>query len=130
MNSMTIGKLAKAADVGVETVRFYQRRGLLAEPDRAGGVRRYDQTVLDRLRFIRAAQTGGFTLKEIGELLVLDAVDDRSKARVMAEEQICNLDRKIIALQAARDALVKLANECGRDSGGPCPILRAFATET
>jgi MerR family mercuric resistance operon transcriptional regulator len=81
-NSDTIGGLAKAAGVGVETVRYYQRRGLLAEPARpAGEVLRYGAEDLRRLRFIRAAQASGFTLGEIGELLALSAADDHARAR-------------------------------------------------
>ena len=78
MLSMTIGGLAREGGVGVETVRFYQRRGLLGTPDRptgtgtTGGVRRYDAEDVRRLRFIRSAQAAGFTLEEIGELLQLD----------------------------------------------------------
>lgn len=85
---MTIGKLATAGGVGVETVRYYQRRGLLAEPDRAGGVRRYDGDHLSRLRFIRSAQTAGFTLEEIRELLALDAAKDRERALDLANTRI------------------------------------------
>lgn len=126
MNAMTIGKLAAAGGVGVETVRFYQRRGLLAEPDRNGGIRRYDAIDLRRLRFVRQAQTAGFTLDEIGQLLALDATDDRDRARDMAEARIVALDQKIAELQDARDALGQLASECASGSVGPCPIIRAF----
>jgi len=123
---MTIGKFAAAGGVGVETIRFYQRRGLLAEPDRGSGIRRYDANDLSRLRFIRHAQTAGFTLDEIGQLLALDATDDRDKARAMAEARIVALDRKIADLQHARDALGQLATECASGSKGRCPIIQAF----
>jgi MerR family mercuric resistance operon transcriptional regulator len=126
---MTIGKLAAAGDVGVETVRYYQRRGLLAEPARAepyGGVRRYDATDVQRLRFIRAAQGAGFTLDQIGELLELDATDDRARARALAVERIAALDAKIAELSAARMALVLLADDCASAGAGRCPILVAF----
>lgn len=126
MNAMTIGKLAAAGGVGVETIRFYQRRGLLAEPDRNGGIRRYDGNDLRRLRFIRQAQTAGFTLEEIGQLLALDANDDRDRARAMAQARVVALERKIAELQDARDALHQLATECASDNCGPCPIIRAF----
>src|SRR3546814_8458106 len=82
---LTIGKLAQAGDVGVETIRYYQRRGLLDTPARSGGdgwgggIRRYGEDDLRRLRFIRAAQGAGFTLDEIGELLALEASDDRER---------------------------------------------------
>lgn len=126
MNAMTIGKFAAAGGVGVETIRFYQRRGLLAEPDRDGGIRRYDANDLRRLRFVRQAQTAGFTLDEIGQLLALDATDDRDRARDMAEARIVALDQKIAELQHARNALAGLATECTSGSSGACPIIRAF----
>lgn len=123
----TIGALARAAGVGVETVRYYQRRGLLPEPARPPGeVRRYGEEDLKRLRFIRSAQAAGFTLNEIGELLELSASDDRKRARQMAEARVAALDEKIAELHEARDALAGLAAECATKRGGLCPILRAF----
>lgn len=126
-SSDTIGGLAKAAGVGVETVRYYQRRGLLPEPARpAGEVRRYGEEDLRRLRFIRSAQAAGFTLAEIGELLELSASDDRARARELAQARVAALDAKIAELREARDALAGLAADCASRRGGPCPILRAF----
>jgi len=130
--TMTISALASAGGVGVETVRFYQRRGLLAVPDRtggnglSGGVRRYDDGHLRRLRFIRSAQGAGFTLDQIGELLRLDAGEDRARARALAREQLAVLEAKIAELEAARSALRRLAHECEVSDKGPCPILTAF----
>ena len=132
MSGMTIGSLARQAGVGVETVRYYQRRGLLTEPERpagggmSGGVRRYGSEDLRRLRFIRSAQAAGFTLEEIGELIALDAGDDRPRARDMAQTRLAALDAKIAELQAARSALAKLADACSGGGAGPCPILAAF----
>ncbi len=129
MAGMTIGRLAAAGGVGVETVRYYQRRGLLDAPDRGGpydGFRRYGDSDLKRLRFIRSAQSAGFTLEQIGELLDLDARDDRPRARALAHERIGALDARIAELTAARDALRRLASECGRGGAGRCPILSAF----
>ena len=126
MNAMTIGKLAAAGGVGVETIRYYQRRGLLAEPDRNGAVRRYDETDLSRLRFVRSAQIAGFTLDEIGELLSLDASNDRERAHQIATVRLKELDIKISQLQNARRALQHLAKECSSSSQGPCPIIEAF----
>lgn len=123
---LTIGGLAAKGGVGVETVRFYQRRGLLAEPVREGGVRRYGEEDIRRLRFIRAAQTAGFTLEEIGELLGLDAVDDRARARELAKARIAALDAKIAEMTAARASLDRLARDCASGSAGPCPIITAF----
>ncbi|RYY25714.1 MAG: MerR family transcriptional regulator [Sphingomonadales bacterium] len=129
MAGLTIGKLAEAGGVGVETIRYYQRRGLLETPERPGiyaGVRRYGDPDVRRLRFIRSAQAAGFTLEQIGELLVLDATDDRASARELAIERLAALDAKIAELDAARGALRKLAQECGKGGKGPCPIIAAF----
>ena len=125
-SSLTIGKLAAAGGVGVETIRFYQRKGLLEQPTREGGIRRYDSQDLRRLRFIRQAQTAGFTLQQIKELLELDAGEDRSRARELARARIHALDEKIAELKRARDALQRLARECSHGSSGPCPILTSF----
>ena len=124
--SLTIGKLAAAGGVGVETIRFYQRRGLLETPTRDDGIRRYGSDDLRRLKFIRQAQAAGFTLEEIKELLDLDASEDRSRVRELANSRIKALDTKIGELGRARDALRRLARECGSGSGGRCPILASF----
>ena len=124
--SLTIGKLAAAGGVGVETIRFYQRRGLLEQPMRESGVRRYCGDDLRRLRYIRQAQTAGFTLQEIKELLLLDAGEDRARARKLATARVKLLDEKIAELVLARDALRRLAHECGHGSTGPCPIISSF----
>lgn len=129
---MTIAKLAHAGDVGIETVRYYQRRGLLTEPERprgsgmAGGFRRYGEDDVRRLKFIRSAQAAGFTLEQIGELLGLDVTNDRPRAREMARARIAALDTRIAEMKAARDALRRLADDCGSGTSGPCPILAAF----
>ena len=124
--SLTIGRLAAAGKVGVETVRFYQRKGLLETPTREGGFRRYGPEDLRRLRFIRQAQAAGFTLEEIRELLELDSGDDRQRARELALHRIGALDAKIAELNHARDALQQLARKCGSGGKGPCPILASF----
>jgi len=132
MATLTIGKLAAQGGVGVETVRYYQRRGLLDTPERAdlyGGVRRYGEPDVRRLKFIRSAQAAGFTLDQIGELLALDATDDRVRARELARERIVALDEKIGEMTRARDSLRKLARECGSGAAGPCPIIQAFEGE-
>lgn len=132
MTGMTIAGLAREGDVGVETIRYYQRRGLLDTPDRpinsgsGGGIRRYGPEDVRRLRFIRSAQGAGFTLEQIGELLALDATDDRARARELASERITVLDAKIEELERVRASLRHLAHECGNGLAGPCPILAAF----
>ncbi|MCM8729451.1 MerR family DNA-binding protein [Hephaestia sp. GCM10023244] len=122
----TIGGLAKAGGVGVETVRYYQRRGLMETPAGQSGVRRYDATDVRRLRFIRQAQAAGFSLDEIADLIALDASRDRARARDLAREKIGALDAKIAELTAARTALQRLARECAASDVGPCPIIAAF----
>lgn len=128
----TIANLAREGGVGVETVRYYQRRGLLRTPDKAGGsaisggIRRYGDEDVRRLKFIRQAQGAGFTLEQIGELLELDAGQDRARARALAVERITALDAKIAELQAARASLAKLARACAASDRGACPIIAAF----
>ncbi len=130
--SSTIASLAREGGVGVETVRYYQRRGLLRTPDKSGGsalsggIRRYDAEDVRRLKFIRQAQAAGFTLEQIGELLELDAGQDRARARALARERIVALDDKIAELQAARASLSRLAHACAASDEGPCPIIEAF----
>lgn len=126
MENLTIGALAKGAGVGVETVRFYQRKGLVAEPPRAGGIRRYGPRDIDRIRFIRRAQAAGFTLAEIAELIALDSTEDRARARELARARIAALDARIAELEDARAALTRLAKECVEGRGGPCPIIASF----
>ena len=124
---MRISGLARAGGVGVETVRFYQRKGLLEVPrEDAPAGRHYDEEDLRRLRYIKQAQTAGFTLAEIAELLHLHRTDDRPRAREMARERIAALDERIAELQAARQSLTKLAAACAKGGAGPCPILDAF----
>lgn len=128
MPEMTIAKLARAAGVGVETVRYYQRRGLMPTPRAVGesAYRHYDQDHLQRLRFIRQAQTAGFTLEEIGELLALDRASDRPRVRELAGGRLEALDAQIAEMQAARSALHRLLHACRGSDRGPCPIIEAF----
>ena len=130
MAAMSISQLARSAGVGIETVRYYQRRGLLPDPrpqkTTASGIRHYGPDEARRLRFIRQAQTAGFTLEEIAELLRLDSSGDRPRAREMARARIAALDGKIAELQRARRSLARLAKECASGESGPCPIIESF----
>jgi MerR family mercuric resistance operon transcriptional regulator len=130
MAGLTVSQLARAASVGVETVRYYQRQGLMAKPAQTGqsgaGIRHYGQADVRRLNFIRAAQTAGFKLKEIARLLELEETNDRAEVRAIARARVALLDEEIAAMTRARDALEKLAGECERSSKGPCPVLNAF----
>jgi len=127
MESMTIGKLAKRAGVGVETIRFYERKGLLPEPPRRySGYREYPESAIDRVRFIRRAKELGFTLKEIGELLELRIRPGTTCRQIsdQATAKIADIEEKIRSLEAMRSALEKLAADC--PASGPtseCPIL-------
>lgn len=123
---LTIAKFASTGGVGVETVRFYQRKGLLKLPPRGDGVRQYSEEDVRRLKFIRKAQGAGFTLEEIKELLDLDLCDNRARALELATSRIKALDTKIAELQQARNALRALATKCGEGQPGPCPILESF----
>lgn len=135
MKSWTIAGLAREGGVGVETIRFYQRRQLLPTPDRwsrdglGKGVRRYGADDLRRLRFIRSAQTAGFSLDQISELLALDASHDRERARALAGERLAALDRTIADLETARVGLRRLIESCADSERGPCPIIAAFQRE-
>lgn len=126
MKSLTISRLAEAGGVGVETVRYYQRRGLMPTPSRAGSaVRRYSDEDVKRLRFVKSSQISGFTLEQIRELLSLDATANRKRAREIARARIRDLDQKIAAMTRARRALKEMAKLCA--SGiGRCPIIPAF----
>lgn len=130
MNTLTIGQLANQAGVNPETVRYYERCGLMpAPPRRESGYRAYPQESLVRIRFIKRAQTLGFTLKEIDRLLALrvNPVTSCDQVRIEAEQKLEEVSRKIQALQELRQALMKLAAAC--DQGGPqgeCPILEAL----
>jgi MerR family mercuric resistance operon transcriptional regulator len=123
---MTIARLGAAAGVGVETVRYYQRRGLLEVPASPGAVRRYGSEDVRRLRFIRRAQAAGFTLDEIGELLALDRTGDRARVRELAGARLEALDARIAELESSRAALERLRATCAEGRRGPCPILEAF----
>lgn len=128
MTQLKTGELAKRAGVNVETLRFYERKGLLPEPPRRdSGYREYPEESVGRIRFIKRAQELGFSLDEIHELLALRVRQDSPCARVKAaaEKKIEDVQQKIADLQAIKRALTKLAVTCsgkGPVSGG-CPIL-------
>ena len=133
MKPLTIGQFAHRAGVRIETVRFYERQGLLEEPARKeSGYREYTEDVVARLRFIRRAKELGFTLKEIAELLALRLDPDTSCAEVRsrAKAKIDDIDAKIRDLQRMRQALDKLVASCrGRGPISACPILDALDNE-
>ena len=128
MPQLTIGVLAKACGVGVETVRYYQRRGLLAEPQRpSGGVRRYGSDAIARLGFIRRAQDIGFTLDEIGALLKLGETPNCRGARTLAAQKLEVVKARLRDLQRVRRALTELIERCDAGRERKCPIIDSFA---
>jgi MerR family mercuric resistance operon transcriptional regulator len=128
-SAMTIGQLAHAAGVGVETVRYYQRLQLIPEPKRAfGSVRRYGDDIVQRIAFIKRAQRLGFTLSEIKTLFSLDAKRDRHRAHKLAQVKVFEIDQRIADMAAMRSALAELVDACeAGDARLPCPIIDAFA---
>jgi MerR family mercuric resistance operon transcriptional regulator len=127
---LTIGRLAQAAEVGVETIRYYQRRELLPIPP-AAGVRRYPASVLKRVRFIRRSQALGFSLEEIRELLRLEEGGSRKEVRRIAGARLSGVRDKLAALQKMERVLAHLVAEC--ESSGQqtrCPIIAALASES
>lgn len=130
---LTIGKVAEAAGVEVSTLRYYERRGILREPPRTGsGYRQYDETVVDRIRFVRHAQDLGFTLEEIEELLALrvenpsscEAVEEATRAKLRS------VDAKLRELRRLRSVLGRLVRACeDREETSECPVLAMLEEE-
>jgi len=131
MSSIGIGTLARRAGVRIDTVRYYERSGLLSPKTRlASGYRRYGELELSRLRFIRRAQALGFTLREVRELLVLSNRRDVAKVKRAAQEKLADVERRIAALERVRGGLVSLIAACpGHGRAADCPILNALGGE-
>lgn len=125
---LTISGLANAAGVSVETIRFYQRRGLLAEPDKPpGGIRRYGSEDVARVLFIKAAQRIGFTLDEVEQLLELDDGMHCSEARVIAEHKLAIVRERLADLLRIETALAQLVKRCAsRRAQVSCPLIDAL----
>jgi MerR family copper efflux transcriptional regulator len=132
-NALTIGTVAKRAGVPIDTIRYYEREGLLPEPlRRASGYRSYGEGTVAQLRFIRRAKALGFTLEEIRDLLALSADRQRGVKAVKqrAEERLAGVETRIAELQRVRDGLVELVASCpGHGAPEHCPILRALNDE-
>jgi MerR family mercuric resistance operon transcriptional regulator len=129
--SYTIAGLAQAAGVGVETVRYYERRGLVAQPERAAGTyRRYRAGHVHRIRFIRRAQELGFKLEEIETLLALEDGTDRRTIRRIAGDRLEEIRRRLADLKRMEHVLAHLLHECEAHEKAPrCPIIAAIATD-
>jgi MerR family mercuric resistance operon transcriptional regulator len=127
---LTIGQLARAADVNVETIRYYQRRLLLDQPDKPlGGHRRYAPAAVKRVKFIRRAQQLGFTLEEVKSLLRLEDGRACRETRLLAEQKLTIIEARITALTRMRGALRALAMQCGDEGSQSCPIIATLAAE-
>jgi Hg(II)-responsive transcriptional regulator len=133
MQTLTIGKAAKQAGVGIDTVRFYERQGLLPEAQRTlSGYRLYSTDDVGRLRFIRRAKALGFSLGEIAQLLQLNAArGSRASVKKLAQHRLDDLEHKIAELSAIRDALTRLVRRCnGQGSLEGCPIIEGVLNQS
>jgi Hg(II)-responsive transcriptional regulator len=131
MDSIGIGTLAKRAGVRIDTVRYYERNGLMAPRARlASGYRRYGEGELARLRFIRRAQALGFTLREVRELLAISNQRDVAKVKRKAQAKLADVEQRIADLQRMRKGLSTLIDACpGHGRAADCPILNALGSE-
>jgi len=131
--SLTIGRLAQQADVGIDTIRFYERRGLLPEPERtASGYRLYTPDTIHRLDFIRRAKDLGFTLEEIISLLGLqDSIGSKAAVKELTRRKLVQINNKMQDLGRMRDVLTALEHDCaGTGDVRTCPIIEALSDGT
>lgn len=126
--NLTISGLARAAGVTVETIRFYQRKGLLREPSRAGGgIRRYADFDIQRLQFIRSAQRLGFSLAEVADLLRLEDGAHCAQARALAERKLTEVRTKRVSLERLERTLTGLVRACRTRKGKvACPLIASL----
>jgi MerR family transcriptional regulator, copper efflux regulator len=131
MESIGIGTLAKRAGVRIDTVRYYERNGLIAPQAKlASGYRRYGELELSRLRFIRRAQALGFTLKEVRELLAISGQRDVARVKKKAQAKLADVEQRIAGLERMRKGLSTLIDACpGHGRSADCPILKALEGE-
>lgn len=126
--TLTIGKLASQAGVGIETIRYYQQRGLLPVPSSRGSYRQYPVTIIERIRFIKRAQELGFALDEIGELLALDDHSDKTTIRQIASDKIEQIQKKLDDLQRMQSTLQTLVSCCASSTMEQrCPIIDSLS---
>lgn len=130
VNPLTIGGLAKATGVHVETIRYYQRRGLLSEPQRPpGGIRRYGSADIDRLTFVKSGQNLGFSLDEIIDLLRLEDGAHCQEASVLAEHKLKSVREKIKKLERIESVLSDMVARCHEQKGDiACPLIASLHT--
>lgn len=127
-DKLSIGAFAAAAGVTVETIRFYQRKGLLGEPDKPyGGIRRYAKADVARLRFVKSAKGLGFSLDEVAGLLRLDDGTHCDEARELAEQKLVDARAKLADLRRIESALARLVRDCGTTRGRvSCPLIASL----
>lgn len=126
--TLTIGRLARAAGVGVETVRYYQQRNLLPVPKAVGGFRQYPADLVDRIRFVKRAQELGFSLAEIAELMRLHDGSRRATIRTIAGARLAQIEAKIADLHRMQNVLKHLIDECEHTkTSQPCPIIQTLS---
>jgi Hg(II)-responsive transcriptional regulator len=127
MTAMKIGEVARRSNLGIETIRYYEREGLLLKPERRpSGYRQYDESTVERLKYIRQAKELGFTLAEIRELLELSPVNQAGcdHIRQRAEAKVADIEEKIRSLQQMKRALGKIVDRCrAKDSEDDCPLV-------
>src|SRR5258708_1311191 len=129
-SDLTIGKLAGRAGVNVETIRYYQRRGLLDEPKKPlGGYRHYPPETAKRLRFIKRAQALGFTLEELAGLLRLDVASACAETRELPAPKLALIEEKVSELTAMRKGLAALVSQCDKGGKRQCPIIQTLVTD-
>lgn len=127
IEGLTIGAVAEAAGVNVETIRFYQRKGLLSQPDKPyGSIRRYGSGDVARVRFVKAAQRLGFSLEEVGSLLKLDDGAHCDDARQLAEQKLADVRSRLADLQRIERRLATLVQDCVRHVDVACPLIGAL----
>jgi MerR family mercuric resistance operon transcriptional regulator len=129
---LTIGRVAAAAGVNVETIRYYQRRRLLEEPEKPfGGYRHYPTEMVKRIRFIKRAQSLGFTLEDVAGLLQLNDSDACTKTRQLAARKLTLIEQKIHEMATLRDALAELVDQCNKKlRRGACPIIEILQSDS
>lgn len=127
-NQLTIGRLARAAEVGIETIRYYQSIGLIPTPEPTGAYRYYSATLVDRIRFVKRGQQLGLSLTEIAELIRLNDGAHRASIRDIAKRRLAEIEHRIEDLQKISTALAMLVDRCAHTRATqPCPIIESLA---
>jgi MerR family copper efflux transcriptional regulator len=130
MGVLSIGRLAKATSVSADTIRFYEKCGLLVPQRRPSGFREYSADALERLRFIRRARELGLSLKEISQLLALESQDNGSELKDLIATQLRTIDQKIVELRAWRSALLQWQDQPGEEAAAPRSITHFITSFT